>query len=206
MAVRWTRVVVVAGPALVLAGVGVTHPQDLNGDTASWWTTLHVLLLPVFPLLGVALWLLLRGVPGPVAWAGRVAAFGYAAFYTALDVLSGIGTGTLMQRAAERGYEGPTGEIAELFAAGNRLGTIGTACFLVACLATSAALVLRAGRVAVPGAVVLSVAAVSFVDSHIYWPVGVATMLAMAVGLGLLAAALPADEQASSVLSPSPPP
>jgi hypothetical protein len=195
-------VVVVAGPALLLAGVGVTHPHGLNGDTAAWWTNLHVLVLPVFPLLGVALWLLLRGVPGPLAWVGRVAAFGYAVFYTALDVLSGIGAGTLMQRAAELGLAGPTPEMGELFAAGGRFATVGTWCFLVACLATSSALVLRAGRGAVPGAVVLSAAAVSFLHSHIYWPVGVLTMLTMAVGLGLLAIAVAADEQAEVALSP----
>jgi hypothetical protein len=194
-------VVAVAGPALVLAGAGFTHPQHLNAESASWWTTLHVLLLPVLPLLGVSLWLLLRGVPGPLAWVGRVAAFGYAVFYTALDVLSGVGTGTLMQRAAERGLDGPTGEVAELFVAGSRLGAVGTWCFLVACLATSSALILRAGRAAMPGGIVLTAAAVSFLHSHIYWPVGVLTMLAIAVGGGLLAVAVPADEQASQAIS-----
>jgi hypothetical protein len=96
-AMRWARVVVVAGPAVLLAGLGLTHPQDLTATSAPWWTTLHVLLLPLFPLLALSLWLLLRGVPGLVAWAARIAAYGYAAFYTALDVLAGIGAGELTQ-------------------------------------------------------------------------------------------------------------
>jgi hypothetical protein len=65
---RWVRVLVVAGPAVVLAGLGLTHPQELTAASASWWTTLHVILLPIFPLLAVSLWLLLRGVPG--LWRG----------------------------------------------------------------------------------------------------------------------------------------
>jgi hypothetical protein len=88
---------VIAGPAVVLAGLGLTHPQDLSATSAPWWTTLHVLLLPLFPLLAVSLWLLLRGVPGLVAWTARFAAYGFAAFYTALDVLAGIGAGELTQ-------------------------------------------------------------------------------------------------------------
>jgi hypothetical protein len=203
---RWARVVVVAGPAVVLAGLGLTHPQDLTATSASWWTTLHVLLLPLFPLLAVSLWLLLRGIPGPVAWAARIAAYGYAAFYTALDVLAGIGAGELTQLNAERGLQETTVEVDRLFAVGNDLGELGVWCFGVACVATALAVVGRVGRRALPGAVVLVAATVVFVAGgvHIYWPWGVGTMLALAVGLGLLVAVLPDPQQRDSQPSVGP--
>jgi hypothetical protein len=196
---RWARVVVIAGPAVVLAGLGLTHPQDLTASSASWWTTLHVLLLPLFPLLALSLWLLLRGVPGPVAWVARIAAYGYAAFYTALDVLAGIAAGELTQLNAERGLQTDTVEVDRLFAVGNDLGEIGVWAFGVACAATIAALAGRDGRRSLPGAAVLAVAALVFVAGgvHIYWPWGVATMLALAAGLGLLAAVEPAWQPAT---------
>jgi hypothetical protein len=192
-AMRWARVVVIAGPAVVLAGLGLTHPQDLSATSAPWWTTLHVLLLPLFPLLALSLWLLLRGLPGPVAWVARTAAYGYAAFYTALDVLAGIAAGELTQLNAERGLQTDAVEVDRMFAVGNDLGEIGVWCFGIACAATALAVVGRVGRRALPGAVVLVAAAVVFVAGgvHIYWPWGVGTMLALAVGLGLLAAVLP---------------
>jgi hypothetical protein len=203
---RWARVVVVAGPAVVLAGFGLTHPQDLTATSASWWTTLHVLLLPLFALLAVSLWLLLRGIPGPVAWAARIAAYGYAAFYTALDVLAGIGAGELTQLNAERGLQETTVEVDRLFAVGNDLGELGVWCFGVACVATALAVVGRVGRRALPGAVVLVAATVVFVAGgvHIYWPWGVGTMLALAVGLGLLVAVLPDPQQRDSQPSVGP--
>jgi hypothetical protein len=192
-AMRWARVVVVAGPAVVLAGLGLTHPQDLTATSAPWWTTLHVLLLPLFPLLALSLWLLLRGLPGPAAWAARIAAYGYAAFYTALDVLAGIAAGELTQLNAERGLQADTVEVGRMFAVGNDLGEIGVWCFWLACAATALAVVGRVGRNALPGAVVLVAAAAVFAAGgvHIYWPWGVGTMLALAAGLGLLAAVLP---------------
>jgi len=184
---------VIAGPAVVLAGLGLTHPQDLTATSAPWWTTLHVLLLPLFPLLALSLWLLLRGLSGPAAWAARIAAYGYAAFYTALDVLAGIAAGELTQLNAERGLQIDTVEVDRMFAVGNDLGAVGVWCFGIACGATALAVVGRVGRRALPGAVVLGAAAVVFVAGgvHIYWPWGVGTMLALAVGLGLLAAVLP---------------
>jgi hypothetical protein len=190
---RWARIVVIAGPAVVLAGLGLTHPQDLTATSAPWWTTLHVLLLPLFPLLAVSLWLLLPKVPGLVAWAARIAAYGYAAFYTALDVLAGIAAGELTQLNAERGLQEETPEVDRLFVVGNDLGEIGVWCFGVACAATALAVVGRVGRRALPGAVVLVAGAVVFVAGgvHIYWPWGVGTMLVLAVGLGLLAAVMP---------------
>jgi hypothetical protein len=154
-----------------------------------------VILLPIFPLLAVSLWLLLRGVPGPVAWVARIAAYGYATFYSVTDVLVGIGAGELTQFNAARGVQERTVEVDRLFTVGNDVGEIGVWCFLVACAATALAIVAWVGRRALPGAVVLVVAGVLFTGGwHIYWPAGVVTMLVLAVGLGLLAVALPVPE------------
>jgi hypothetical protein len=189
---RWVRVLIVAGPAVVLAGLGLVHPQELTASSARWWMALHIVLLPIFPLLAVSLWLLLRGVPGPVAWVARIAAYGYATFYSVTDVVVGIGAGELTQLDAGRGARARTVEVDRLIGVGNDVGEIGIWCFLVACAATALALVLPIRRRAVPGAVVLVVAGVLFTGGwHIYWPAGVATMLVLAAGLGLLAAALP---------------
>jgi hypothetical protein len=70
---RALRLGMIVGPAVVLAAVGVTHPHHLTPDTAGYWARLHTLLLPVFPLLGVSLWLLLAGTTGPLEWAARLA-------------------------------------------------------------------------------------------------------------------------------------
>lgn len=190
---RWVRVLVVAGPALVLAGLGLTHPQQLTATSAPWWTTLHIVLLPIFPLLAVSLWLLLRGVPGPVAWVARIAAYGYATFYSVTDVVVGIAGGELTQFNAARGLPERTVEVDRLIMVGNDVGEIGVWCFVVACAATAVAVVVRVGRRALPGGVVLVIAGVLFTGGwHIYWPAGVVTMLVLAAGLGLAASIGPA--------------
>jgi hypothetical protein len=111
-------------------------------------------------------------------------------------VLAGIAAGELTQLNAERGLPTDTVEVDRMFAVGNGLGDIGVWCFGIACAATALAVVGRVGRRALPGAVVLVAAALVFVAGgvHIYWPWGVGTMLALAVGLGLLAAVLPAPQ------------
>lgn len=180
---RSRRILAVAGPALVIAGIGLTHPTELNAATAPWWTTMHTLLLPLFPLLGLSVWLLVRELRGPLPWVTALAAFGYATFYGALDVLAGIATGGLVQRGSAPDGE----EVAALFRLGNDLGAFGVGCFLVACLAACAALVAQVGRRVLPGAAILVASAIAFLSSHIYWPVGVAAMLGLALGCGLIA-------------------
>lgn len=171
-----------ATPGLQLAVAGLFHPRALAQSTAPLWWQLHVVLLPLFPLLAVVLWLLLRGEHGPVAWAARIAAYGYAAFYTALDVLAGIGAGYLVDRE-----QGGSQEANDLRALGNDLGMIGSWAFLLAAVLTAVELVRRDGRAALPGAVLLSAGAAWFLHGHIYWPVGGLAMLGVAAGCGWLA-------------------
>ncbi|MEU7786268.1 hypothetical protein [Amycolatopsis sp. NPDC049159] len=182
----WQRRALLAAPGLLLAGFGVVHPGQLDAASASWWAALHVVLLPVFPLLAVAQWSLLTSAPPWLRWPGRLAAFGFAAFYGGLDAVAGIAAGTVVHA-----QHGATPVVGAVFAAGDRLGYVGSACFLVASVLIVVAAALRVGWRAAPGAVVLLLASVSFVDSHIFWPRGVFTMAGVAVGMFLLA---PAEE------------
>jgi hypothetical protein len=142
---------------------------------------LHVLLLPVLPLLGAAQWVLLTPAPAPLRWVGRLAAYGYAAFYTGLDAVAGIAAGTVEE--ASGGVSPLTGR---LFEVGDVLGYIGAWCFLVGSVCVIAAGLRHRGWWGVPGAVLLLLASVSFLDSHLFWPRGVFTMFAIGVGMLLL--------------------
>lgn len=171
---------------LALGALGLTHPADLTAQSAPYWRDLHIVLLPIFPLLGVNLWWLLAGLSNPVAWIGRVGGLLYITFYGALDALAGIGAGVVADGASREGQSELLAVNAWLFETANALAEVGVWAFLIGCLIASGLLIAGNGRRALPGAVLLVAAAVSFLGSHIYWPAGVLTMLAMAAGFGLL--------------------
>ncbi len=176
---------IVAAP-LALAALGLTHPVHLDGDTALWWHQLHIVLLPLFPLLGVNLWWLLAGLTGPLPWVGRIAGFVYIVFYGAPDVLAGIAAGVVRERATQEGVPAALAAEGWLFTVGNALADVGVWAFLLGCILASGLLYARLGRRALPGALCLCVAAVIFLQSHIYFPLGVVAMLLLAAGFGLL--------------------
>jgi hypothetical protein len=190
---RWARAVLFAVPGLMLAGFGMVHPAPLAAGNAQWWATLHVWLLPVFPLLAAAQWIMLAPAPPVLRRPGRLAAFGFATFYGGLDAVSGIGAGTVVH--AQHDVTPVTGAV---FAIGDTLGYIGAACFLAANVLITAAVVPQAGWRAAPGAVLLLAASVSFLDSHIFWPRGVVTMIAVAAGMYLLRVVAAPSPQARS--------
>jgi hypothetical protein len=114
-----------------------------------------------------------------VAW---VCAAVYAIGYTGLDAVAGIAAGTVA------GQHGDPAELRRLVLAlyetGGGLGTVGVYAFLAATLAAAVSLT-RYGIRMLPGTVVLLAAGWSFIDSHIFSPRGVLTMLAMAAGFAL---------------------
>lgn len=177
---------VVVAP-LVLAGFGLGHPGGLRPYNARLWTDLHIWLLPVWPLLALGVVVPLwgrprRDVPGAatfVAWAG---AFGYAVYYTGLDAVAGIAAGIAEQHGGEQRRD----VVAPLFHTGDALGQAGVWCLGAAVVAASVALCLRYGAARVlPGTAVLLVCCWSFLDSHIFHPRGVVTMLGFAFGFAL---------------------
>jgi hypothetical protein len=174
----------VAVPGVLLAGFGVVHPDGLHAGNAQWWATLHILLLPVFPLLAVAQWVLLTPAPPPLRWCGRLMAYGYAVFYTGLDAVAGIAAGTV-----EEASGGTSPLVGRLFEVGDTLGYVGAWCFLVGGLCVVAGVAPHARWRVAPGAVLLVAASVSFLDSHLFSPRGVYTMAGIAAGMFLLSRA-----------------
>jgi len=174
--------IAIAAPPLVLAGVGVTHPMHLTAQSAAYWRAMHIGLIVVFPLLGLAPWLVLRTNPhASVRWAAALLGYLYATFYSALDVLAGVGAGGVKANA------GGNRAVETLFGLGNALATVGVYAYLAASVLAAGGVLVKARSAAVPGAVLVVAAAVSFLDSHIYWPRGVLTMIALALGwMGLV--------------------
>jgi hypothetical protein len=184
---RIVLLTVLTAPPLMLAGVGLAHPMHLTADSARSWRDLHVLLLPIFPLLGVAPWLVVRRESAVLGAVAAVLGYVYATFYTALDVLAGIGAGSLEQAGIDGGRS-------VLFAQADSLVRYGVWAYLAATILAAAVVFWRAGVAALPGSVLIIGGAWSFLDSHIFWPRGVLTMLALAIGWAALAWPLPLNE------------
>ncbi len=172
-----------AAPGLVLGAAGLLHPHHLVAGTAERWTQLHVAGLFVFPLVGVALALLVSGRNDPVAWLVRVTAFGYAAAYSALDVISGIGAGYVTWRLGE-GVPRPD-EVRYLFVIGGRLGEVGSWALIACALVVAADAVRRLGPVAVPGLLLVPGAVLVHLD-HIFAPTGALGMTLIGLATGWL--------------------
>jgi len=169
--------VLVAGPAVLCALLGLTHPVHLTAATAEYWRNLHIVLIPVFPLIGAAPWLIARRGG---TWFGRIAAiFGYlfATFYTALDILAGVAGGALVEAGDAT---------APVFAIARVVGAVGVAALVIAC-ATAGISAYRVGGVAtLPGALLACIGAALVQPGHIYAGLGTLAMLLLAGGLVVL--------------------
>ncbi len=176
--------VVVALPALSLAGAGLLHPHRLSHETAVLWWSLHVPGLLAFPLVGASLVWLVRGRNDASAWLVRVAAFVYATFYTALDVVNGIAAGYVTHRLGP-GVPRPD-EVRHLFDIGRPLGDVGEWALLACCLAVAVDQVRRHRWAGVP-ALALVLGAWWVRGDHIFSPFGVAGMVLIGAASGYLA-------------------
>ncbi|PPF60791.1 hypothetical protein C5C13_02520 [Clavibacter michiganensis] len=171
----------VALPPLALAAAGLSHPSSLTDDTAMHWRDLHIALLPVFPLLAIAPIIVTRRHDRRLGILAVVLGFAYAVCYQALDILAGIAAGALK-------LEGGQG-VTTMYALADGIVVTGVWSYVAVTVLASALVIRHAGPRALPGAAIAVVAAVSFVDSHIFFPRGVITMLGLAIGWTWLALA-----------------
>lgn len=198
-----TSLAAAAVPPLLLAALGTTHPDVLTPQSAPWWRDLHVVGLVLFPLLALGPWALLRGRHGLLTAAAVVLGLVYAVFYGALDTLAGVGGGH------ETMVLGPGPWVSALFGIADVIVLPGVYAYLAAVALAAVVVVVTAPGMrrvaAVLGGVVAVGAAWSFRTSHIYYPFGVATMVALAVGLtALVLAANPVLRAAPSGSAPAP--
>lgn len=179
--------VLVALPALLIAGLGLLHPVFLTPDTAERWRLLHLALLPAFPLLAGSVWFVLRGERGLAAWGARALAGAYAVLYGALDAIAGVGASHQVARTADRGDGRPP--IEDLFDIADPLGALGVYALAAAALLTGVVLSRRHRSLAVAGSLIVAVACYPFLRHHVFPPRGVLAVAAIGVGLALLEAA-----------------
>jgi hypothetical protein len=99
------RIVIFGGPAL-LGLVNLAHPvlrppmYPAVLAHLPWWVRLHLLNLALFPLFGLAAWLLLEDVRNAAATVSRVALALFVPLYSGFDAAIGIGTGVLVEKAS----------------------------------------------------------------------------------------------------------
>src|SRR5215468_4542135 len=98
---RWAAIVLVVGPPALLAILEVFHPHpgDLLKLDLSTWLAVHYLQIPLFPLVGLAVVVLLRGRTDIASTLSRVAMFVFGVSYTAFDTAAGVVTGILVDAA-----------------------------------------------------------------------------------------------------------
>lgn len=172
---------IAAGP-LVMAAIGLTHPGSLTPATAAHWTMMHTALIPFFPLIGINLAWLVAGLSGVLPWLVRIAAFGYAVCYPAVDLLAGVAAGLLVSLGQDP--FAPT--VSAMFAQGNAVGDIGIGALLVGALLALVALFTTLRWRVVPGGVLLLVGVHLFGAHHIYRPWGVLGMVVLALAFAAL--------------------
>jgi hypothetical protein len=174
----------VALPPLALAIIGTTHPEHLTAASAVYWRNLHVITLPIFPLLGFAPWLIVRfRRVGPLSWVAGILGFVFAVFYTGLDVLAGIGAGGLK-------VDGMGMATTTVFGLGDDLGRVGATALIAAALLAGVVSIWMARWWALPGAVLVVAGTVCLWKDHIFFPIGVLGQVLLAVGWVALVLAL----------------
>lgn len=97
----------------------VHGPEVIARDT-TWWTLLHVIQLPLFGLLSLAVLTLGWKLPGRAAIVSRIGVALFLVFYTAHDSITGIASGLVMREAS--GLSGDELALAESLAGALFLG------------------------------------------------------------------------------------
>jgi hypothetical protein len=128
-------------------------------DNVTRFLVVHIGMMLFIPLMGVVVYLLLRGVEGAAAWVSRVALVPFVVFYSAWEVLQGIGVGILgnelngLRQAEPALREDVVQDFAEHVLIGpfGVFGSIGSMGLIVAAIAAGTALYRQAGApVSVP--------------------------------------------------------
>ena len=141
----------------------------------------------MFPLIGLAPWLVAKQFDKRLGWLGAITGYGFATLYTALDILAGVAGGALV----EGGEATSTGPV---FAIARTLAHVGVYSLVAGALIAGIAAITRAARhdrralpAASAGLVIAAVGSWQIYSGHIYFPLGTLALVLTAVGFGLMA-------------------
>ena len=96
------RSVVIFGVPVLLGAINLTHPRmaspvyDKILHHMPWWLELHLINLVLFPLFGLAAYLVVKDQRGVAAAISKLAIAIYIPVYAAFDALAGVGTGIVV--------------------------------------------------------------------------------------------------------------
>jgi hypothetical protein len=101
----WRRIILLGTPALLIL-LELGHPALDHMHTISmltpiytWWIVLHILLVPLFALMGWSFFLLIEGIQNRAATLCRYATVVYMAFSIGYDTVAGLNSGVLVSNA-----------------------------------------------------------------------------------------------------------
>lgn len=102
------KIIILATP-LILGTLEIWHPVGIAGKNAfesispqaDWWLTLHILQLPLFGLMALAVFFLTTNLKETTGTVSRIGLALFIVFYTALDSIMGIAGGILIRTAQD---------------------------------------------------------------------------------------------------------
>jgi hypothetical protein len=197
------KVIIFVAP-LILGLLELGHPALLPGDDivatiapiATWWTALHVLQVPLFALLGVAVFLLIRGLDSRAATVSRYAIAIFIVVYPAFDAAVGIASGVLCRTSSGQDLEAALQNLFWGPVTGS-MAIVGSVSWLVAVLAAAWALRAQGAPALAVGA--LALAGVLLAVGHIR-PLGPLACLSFLIGATMLELA-PGKARANAIVS-----
>src|SRR5574340_895965 len=99
--------IILLGTPLVLGILELGHPLldrmnpiKMLAPISTWWIVLHLLLIPLFALMGYAIFILIRDINSPSATVCRYATVIYISFAIGYDTLVGLDSGVLVSNAS----------------------------------------------------------------------------------------------------------
>ena len=117
------RRLIMLGTPIALGTLEMFHPVAITGDVLAdlghsipIWMTVHLLQLPLFGLMALAVHFLLDGAASVAATVSRIALWFFIVFYISFDTLAGISAGIVLDGALDKSPEVQL-EIVRLFEA-----------------------------------------------------------------------------------------
>lgn len=99
--------IILLGTPLILGVLELGHPLldrmnpiKMLAPISTWWIFLHLLLIPLFALMGYAIFILIRDINSPSATLCRYATVIYISFAIGYDALVGLASGVLASNAS----------------------------------------------------------------------------------------------------------